>query len=261
VTAADEGARRVPPFMAGLVKLSLVEMKLFLREPLAAFFTLAFPVLLLLLFGSIFGNAPAPEYRGFGFVDASVPAYIALVIATGALLALATTLASYRERGVLRRLQATPLHPLAILGAQVVVLFAMTTTGTVLLVVVGRTVFGLRCAGSFVAIGAAYVLCNTALFALGFVLASVVPSARSAQAVGMAIFYPMVFLSGAALPRDLLPDTIQRAALMLPLTHAVTLLQSSWMGEGWSTHLDAVGVLVATAAGGIALAARIFRWE
>ena len=60
--------------MRGLMKLSWVEMKLFLREPVGAFFTLAFPALLLLLFGAIFGNAPAPEYGGFGFVDAAVPA-------------------------------------------------------------------------------------------------------------------------------------------------------------------------------------------
>ncbi len=247
--------------MTGFVKLSWVEMKLFLREPLAAFFTLAFPVLLLLLFGSVFGNTPAPATSGFGFVDTAVPAYTALVIATSALLALGTTLASYRERGVLRRLQATPLHPIAILAAEVVVLFTMTTLGMVLLVAVGRIAFGLRCAGSVPVLFAAFTFCCGVLFALGFVLASVVPTVRSAQAIGMAVFYPMIFLSGAALPRDLLPDAVQRVAVVLPLTHVVTLLQSLWMGESWSAHLAETGILVGFAAAGVALSVGTFRWE
>jgi ABC-2 type transport system permease protein len=247
--------------MRGLSKLIWVEMKLFVREPLAAFFTLVFPLLLLVLFGSIFGNVPEPGYKGFGFVDASVPAYTALIIATSALLSLSTNLASYRELGVLRRLHVTPLHPLAILLAQVVVMFAMSTLGMTLLITLGRLLFGLRCAGNPVIIGAAFTFCSMSLFALGFVLASVVPSVRSAQAIGMAIFYPMIFLSGAAIPRELLPAGIQRAALVLPLTHVVTLLQGLWMGERWGVHLRETGVILAVMAAGIGISTKTFRWE
>ena len=247
--------------MTGLVKLSWVEMKLFLREPLATFFTLAFPVLLLLLFGSIFGNVPAAESDGFGFVDMAVPAYAALVIATSALLALSTTLASYRERGVLHRLQATPLHPVTLLAAEVIVHFVMTTLGIALLVAIGRIVFGLRCAGSVPVLLVVFTFCCATFFAIGFVLASVAPTVRSAQAIGMAIFYPMIFLSGAALPRGLLPDGVQRVAMVLPLTHVVTLLQSVWMGERWSAHLGETGLLVGFAAAAVAFSVRAFRWQ
>ena len=247
--------------MRGLSKLTWIEMKLFLREPLAAFFTLVFPLLLFVLFGNIFGNTPSTEYKGFGFVDASVPAYTALIIATSALLSLSTNLASYRELGVLRRLHVTPLHPLAILLAQVVVTFTMTTLGMALLVAVGRALFGLRCAGSAIVLGAAFTLCSLSLFSLGFVLASVVPSVRSAQAIGMAIFYPMIFLSGAAIPRELLPEGMQRAALILPLTHVVTLLQGLWMGERWGAHLSETGIILVVMAAGIGISIKTFRWE
>lgn len=247
--------------MRGLAKLTWVEMKLFGRDPLAAFFTLAFPVLLLVLFGNVFGNAPSPEYGGLGFVDVSVPAYAALIIATSALLSLSANLASYRELGVLRRLRVTPLHPLAILTAQVAVMFLMTVLGMMLLIVVGRLAFGLRCAGNGFAIAAAFTLSSLAFFALGFVLASVVRSVRSAQAVGMVIFYPMIFLSGAAMPRDLLPEGMQRAALALPLTHVVSLLQGLWLGDAWSSHVTETAVIATCMVVGIVVSLRAFRWE
>ena len=72
--------------MRGLWKLTWTEIKLFIREPSAAFFTLAFPLMLLVLFGSIWGNEPTPFYGGFGYVDASVPAFTAMIIAPCALL-------------------------------------------------------------------------------------------------------------------------------------------------------------------------------
>src|SRR3954466_9460205 len=160
--------------MRGFAKLTFVEAKLFLREPVGAFFTLAFPVLLLLLFGGIFGNTPAPEYHGFGFVDVMVPAYTALVIATSALLSLGTTIAAYREQGILRRLHATPLRPFAILAAHCVVLFGATTLGMAVLVAVGLVVFGLRSAAAPGVLAAAFVFCSAAFFAVGFLFASVV---------------------------------------------------------------------------------------
>lgn len=247
--------------MRGVSTLAWIEMKLFVREPLAAFFTLLFPPLLLVLFGAIFGNVPAPEYGGFGFVDASVPAYTALIIATGALLSLGTTIASYREHGVLRRLRVTPLHPVAVLGAQVAVMVAMTVLGMSALVAIGAGAFGLRCAGGVLGVAAAFLLCCASLFAVGMALAALVPTVRAAQTIGLAIFYPMIFLSGAAIPRDLLPDPVQRAALVLPLTHAVTLLQGAWRGDAWTAHLMEIGVLTLVGTAATVVAARAFRWE
>jgi ABC-2 type transport system permease protein len=245
----------------GVLKLTWVEMKLFVREPLAAFFTLVFPLILLAVFGGIFGNAPTPEYGGLGFVDMSVPAYTVIVIGTGGLLSLSTNLAGYRDAGVLRRLCVTPLRPLAILLAQAVVTFAMALAGTAGLLAYGALGFGLRCGGGVVALGGAFVLACVALFALGFVVASIAPTARSAQALGLAIFYPMIFLSGAAIPRDLLPGTVQRIAVALPMTHAVSLLQGLWMGEPWRMHAVEIAVLTIVGLAAGAVAARSFRWE
>jgi len=247
--------------MRGLWKLTWIEIKLFLREPTAAFFTLAFPLMMLFLFGSIYGNEPTPFFGGFGSVDVSVPAYAAMIIATSGLLSLTIVMATYREKGVLRRLRATPLRPQTILCAQVLVIFLMTAAGMALLIVAGKVVYGLRFTGDPWQVLAAFLLSSLSFFALGFVLAGVVPTARTAQIVAMVLFYPMIFLSGATIPREVLPQTVQRYAAALPLTHVVTLLRGLWFGESWGQHLTEVGILSGMLVIGVVVSAVTFRWE
>ncbi|MGC9092358.1 MAG: ABC transporter permease [Bacteroidota bacterium] len=247
--------------MRGFWKLTWTEIKLFLREPMAAFFTLAFPLMMLFLFGSIYGNKPTPFFGGYGSVDVSVPAYTAMIIATSGLLSLTIAMASYREHGILRRLRATPLRPQAILGAQVIVIFLMTALGMALLVIAGKLVYGLRFAGNPLSVLAAFVLSCMSFFAIGFVLAGLLPTARTAQIVAMVLFYPMIFLSGATLPREILPESIKKFAQVLPLTHVVTLLRGLWMGEPWGDHFLEAGILSAVLITGILISAKTFRWE
>ncbi len=247
--------------MRGFWRLTWTEMKLFVREPMAAFFTLAFPLMMLFLFGSIYGNRPTPFFGGYGSVDVSVPAYTAMLIATGGLLSLTMTMASYRELGILRRLKATPLRPLTILGAHVIVLFVMTALGTILLVIAGTLVYDLRFNGNPLNVLAAFVLSSMSFFALGFVLAGLLPTARTAQIVTMVLFYPMIFLSGAAIPREVLPEGVRQFAQFLPLTHVVTLLRGLWMGDPWGQHLGEAGILVALLIAGLLVSTKTFRWE
>ncbi len=241
--------------------MTWMEIKLFMREPMAAFFTLAFPLMMLFLFGSIYGNEPTHFFGGFGSVDVSVPAYASMIIATTGLISLTITIASYREQGILRRLQATPLRPEAILAAQLVVVFFMTSLGMVLLIVAAKVVYGLRFAGNPLSVIIAYVLCSMSFFALGFVLAAILPTARSAQVVGMVFYYPMIFLSGSTIPREVLPETIRNYSQLLPLTHVVNLLRGLWVGDGWSSHLTEVGILSAILIAGVTISAKTFRWE
>jgi ABC-2 type transport system permease protein len=247
--------------MRGFLKLTWVEMKLFLREPMAAFFTLAFPLMMLFLFGSIFGNRPTSFFGGLGSVDVSVPAYTAMIIATSGLLSLAITMATYREKGILRRLQASPLRPQTILAAHVIVVFLMTFLGMILLIVAAKLVYGLRFVGNPLSFFAGFLLASLSFFALGFVLAGLLPTARTAQVVAMVIFYPMLFLSGSVIPREVLPDGVRRAAQFLPLTHVVNLLRSLWMGDGWGKNLTAVVVLAAMLVVGVIVSSLTFRWE
>ena len=247
--------------MKSLLKMTWMEAKLFLREPVGAFFTLAFPLMMLFLFGSIYGNKPAAMFGGYGTIDISVPAYTAMIIATTGLLGLTFTMAAYRENGVLRRLRTTPMRPLVILAAQVIVLLLMTTFGMILLIIAGKLVYHMRFEGNVLSVLAGFMLCSLSFFAIGFVLAGLMPTARTAQVVGMVLLYPMLFLSGAGFPRELLPEAIKKVSTFLPLTYVVNLLRGLWIGETWGVHLLDASVLAGILILGVVISAFTFRWE
>lgn len=245
--------------MRALAKMTWVEFKLFLREPIAAFFTLVFPLMLLAIFGSIFGNEPSEFMGGLGSMDVSTPAYIAMIIGTVGLMSGPISLASYREQGILRRFRAAPLRPVVIIGAQVVIYFLMTVLSVALLVAAAHFVYGVQMPEAPIDVFLAFCLSLASFLAAGFVLASLMPTARTTQIVAMVIFYPMLFLSGAAGPREIMPETIRQISELLPLTHVNILIADLWFGKGWS--LVSVAVLAGMLVIGVIAAARTFRWE
>ncbi|CAN5745253.1 ABC transporter permease [soil metagenome] len=246
--------------MRALRKMTWVEMKLFLREPAAVFFTLAFPVMILLLFSSLFGNQPVRGFPDLRTVDVMAPAYTGMVIGTTALLGLPITLAGYRQQGILRRLRATPLHPSTILATQVIVSLLMTMLGIALLIATAFVVYDLRPPDAPLSVTLAFIIASLSFFAFGFVLAGLVPSARTAQIVGQVIFFPMFFLSGAAgIPREMFPDTLRRVSDFVPLTYVVNLIQDLWIKGSW--NLTALVVLLGLLVVCVAVSARTFRWE
>ena len=249
--------------MRGVMKFFVMQLKLYLREPVAFFFSLAYPALLLLLFGFIFGNDPDPEFwgRNFGTVDASVPAYAGIIIGTVALMGIPIDTAASRETGVLRRYRATPLHPGAYLLASVAVYLMIALLGMAILVLTGKLVFGLRIAGSWLNVLAAITLSALSFYSLGYLIASLVPTARAAQAVGMVIFFPMMFLSGAGMPLQLLPEGLRKVSDFLPLSYVVRLIQGLWFGELWSDLWLSVLVLIGMLVIATAISTKIFRWE
>ena len=245
--------------MKSFLKLTHLELKLQLREPVALFFTLAFPVVLMLLFGAISGNEAEEFLGGYGQVDLSVPGYIGMIIGTIGLLGIPITLSNYRDQGILRRLRATPLQSGHILWAQVATQVLMAAAGVVLLFITGKLFFDLRIPDGSATIIPAILLSAFSFFAIGFVLAGVMPTARTAQAVGMAILYPMLFLSGAAMPRFLMPEVVQQVAEFLPLTHVVMLMEDLWLNGTWNmTSLVVVTMLLIM---GLVVSRVTFRWE
>jgi len=247
--------------MRGLARLTLVQAKLYLREPIAAFFTLFFAPLMLVLFGFIYGNDPVPMFGYRGTMDISVPAYMALIIATVGLMSVPIGTASRREAGVLRRFRATPLRPIAYILSEVVVYFGMTLLGVLLLIAVGKVAYDVRFEGRLLDVMLGFALASASFLTAGYLIAGLAPTARVAQVVGMIVFYPMIFLSGATIPLQVMPETVRNVAQFIPLTHAVELLQGLWFGEPWGDHLRQVAVLTGLLLVGGLAAAYTFRWS
>jgi ABC-2 type transport system permease protein len=247
--------------MKSLLKMTWMEVKLFLREPMSAFFTLAFPLIYLFMYGLISGNEPTPMYAGQRTIEAAIPSLSAVIICMTGLMSTTMTMATYREKGILRRLRATPVSPLVVLGAQVIVMFAMTCLGMLLLIAAGKLVYHVSFTGNAFSLLGGFLLGSLSFFGIGFILASVMPTVRSAWVVAMVLLYPMLLLSGAFFSVEMLPKTIQTISAFNPLTYVVNLMRGLWIGQPWGNHLLDVGVLVGMLVLGIIVSSKTFRWE
>jgi len=141
VTAVDRGGTVTPRPLAALVAVNL---RLFVREPAAAFFTLAFPVMLILIFGAIYGNEPQDIFDGYGSMDIAMPAYTALIPGSVGILGVAITTTSYREAGILRRFRVTPLRPLVYIAADVIANLIMVLAGMAGVVILGWSLYSVQ---------------------------------------------------------------------------------------------------------------------
>jgi ABC-2 type transport system permease protein len=245
----------------GFVKLTYVQAKLYLREPMAAFFTLLFGPALFILLGFILGNAPDPTLGGSGYLDMAAPAYMAMVVCIVGLTAVPITSATRRETGVLRRFSATPLRPLVYFLTDVLVPYVLTLLSVLLIFVLGVTVFQVRFHGNLLNLLAGVSLGAIAFFSLGYALTGLIASTRSVILVGNVLLYPLVIFSGAAVPLEIMPETVRAVSRFLPLTHLVALLRGVWFGSGWGNAPTELAVLGGLPIVSMLIISRTFRWE
>jgi ABC-2 type transport system permease protein len=248
--------------LRGLWRLTWLETKIFVREPLGVFGTVGVPLLVFVVLARMLGPAarqnPSDVPR---FASSDLPIFASVLIAASAVLSLVTIMAIYREGGILKRLRATPLRPHTILLAHVLVKLLFTAITFALLALAGRRYY---VAGDGVPIASftvALLFSTVCIISLGFLIASVVPTARFAQPIATFIIYPMIGVSGVFVPMESLPPALQTLARGLPFTYAVSLLRGIWHGETWPSHAGDVAVLSVMLAAFLALSARFFRWE
>jgi ABC-2 type transport system permease protein len=248
--------------LRGLWKLTWLETKIFVREPLGFIGSVLAPVLVFVLIGRLTGAEAAEQSQRAGaFLRVDLPVLAALLIALNAVLSLITVVAIYREGGILKRLRTTPLRPQTILIAQVLVKLLMTAATLALLMLAGARYYPVSLEGNVFELTAALLLATVSVLSMGFVIASIVPTARFAQPIGSLVLYPMIALSGLFLPIEELPGALQPVARVVPLTYAVALLRGIWAGEPWSAHLGDLGALAVVFVVFTVLSAKLFRWE
>jgi ABC-2 type transport system permease protein len=190
-----------------------------------------------------------------------VPAFSALFISLSAVVSLVTIISIYRESGILKRLCATPLRPHVILTAHVIVKLLLTAATLALMVLAGRRVYPIGPDVPLVSFSIAVLFTTWSVLSMGFVLASLVPTARFAQPITAFVLYPMIAVSGLFFPLSALPRAVAPVVRVLPLTAAASLLAGTWRGESWMAHGADVLILLATFAICMAISARVFRWE
>ena len=244
--------------MNGFTRILKIEARLFLRDVPVVIFSIALPTVILVILGAIPAlREPDDLFDGQRFIDVFAPSLLVITLVMVGLNALPNTLASYRERGILRRLSTTPAAPTSLLAAQLVISLAVATVGAALLVAVGRIAFQIPLPAHPFRFAIAYLLGAASLFALGLLVAARARTARAAGGLSSGLGALAMFLSGVYLPRFLLPDFLVRIGDYTP--PGVQALQASWIGGSPKVFPLVIMAAVAVAAG--AAAARIFRWE
>lgn len=247
--------------MRGLWNLTWLEIKIFAREPLGFLSTILMPVLMFVLLGRSLGGRAAASERLRDFIGADLPVFTVMLIALNAVLSLVTVIAIYRESGILKRLRATPLRPHTILTAHVLVKLLFSAVTLALMAAAGRRFYPIPLEVAWPSFTLALILSTICILSVGFLVASLVPTARFAQPVGSLILYPMLGASGLFVPISVFPGWLQPIAHVLPLTPAVSLLRGIWLGDGWLAHGWDLGGLVLVFGISTAIAARFFRWS
>ena len=248
--------------LRGFLQLTWIEIKIFFREPLGAFGTVLMPVLVFIMLGRV-GTSVAPKANVsvMSFFRVDVPVFAAMLIALNAVLSLVSIIAIYREGGILKRLRATPLRPATILSAHVVVKLCLTAATLTLTFLAGKRYYPMGADIPLLAFAAAVLISTWSILSVGFIIASIVPTARFAQPIGAVILYPMLALSGLFVPLAAMPPWMQNVARALPLTYSVSLLRGIWQRDSWAMHSGDVMALVLIFVICTTISSRVFRWE
>jgi ABC-2 type transport system permease protein len=240
--------------MSQTLTLTRIETRLFVREWSGLFFVFALPLGLLTIF-SLLGN------DGSDGVPVSFLPTMAIGIGVGilGLASLPMVLAGYREKGVLRRMSTTPVRPVKLLVAQLLLHLAAAIAVIVLILGVGKVVFGAELPGSPLMFTLAALLYCVSQLSIGLLIAGLVNTAKGASVVGNVLFIPSMFFAGVWTPGDLMPESLRWLRDITPMGAGMSSLQDAWSGS-WPGTVHLVAMLAVTAAC-IALAARFFRWE
>ena len=236
--------------MRALLRLAATELKLFVREPMVLTFVFAFPVLTVLILGGVF-DEDDPNFEGALPSDYYVAAYIGVVIAAIGLVMLPVHLASYRERGVLRRFDVSRYPRWALPAAWILVALIITLVAVAVLLVTGHLIYGMPEPDDLLGVVVGTLLGAFVFISIGIALGLALPSARSAQGLGMLLFFPFFLLGGAGPPPDAMGDPMSSIADAVPLTHVVRSIQEPWLDLGSpADHIAVLAVLavLATAA-------------
>jgi ABC-2 type transport system permease protein len=239
------------------------DQKTFWRNPGSVFFTVALPLIFLLIFATIFGNDTLEELGNIKTTTYYVPAILTLAIVSATLQSLAVQLTVDRDSGILKRGRGTPMPSWVFFAGRVGNSLVISLLMLVIVPVVGRLLYGVSIPWEHLPAVVFTLVVGAATFCcLGIALTAVIPNEDAAPAITNVAVLPLYFLSGVFIPETEIPEGVLHVANAFPIRHFFEAFFAAWdpnvsgAGFEWG-HLAIVaawGVL------GLALAIRFFRW-
>ncbi len=246
--------------MRRFLKLYRIEQKLFFRSADVFIFNLCMPVAVLLMISLIAGGKMAGD-SGMTYLQSAFASLVAVGICCSAFMSIPIVVVDYRDKKILKHFYCSPCSPAWILGANVICSAVMAGISAILVTLVAVLIFGYRMPGNAAAFVGAWFLTMMAMFSIGLMIASLCRTVKAMNVVTSAVYFPMLFLSGATIPYELFPAGLQKAAGIMPLTQGIQLMKGVSMGS-LPVHADGIVILlVAITAVCGTIAIKTFRWE
>ncbi len=247
--------------MRAFKALLKTECKLSLRGMDMFIFAICMPVVVVIILGAVFGNKPAFDGAVYSFLEQSFGAVATIAICAGGVMGLPLVISDYRSRKILKRFKVTPISPALILAVQVVIYALYSIASLVLVYTVGAVFFGYQLHGSWLHFLGAYLLVMLSMFSIGLLVGGIAPNMKIASAVASLLYFPMLIFSGATLPYEVMPVTLQKVADILPLTQGIKLLKAASLGLPIDSVFVPVIVMIALAVICTSISIRFFKWE
>lgn len=237
------------------------DQKVFWRNPPAVFFTVIFPVLLLVIFSAAFGDQRLDTAGGIEATAYYVPAILSLAVIAATMQTLAMSLTIAREEGRLKRGRGTPMPAWIFIAGRIANSVVVAALMLALVAVIGSLLYGVAIPWgqapqllAVLAIGAATFCC------LGIAITAVIPSQEAAAPILNAILLPLYFLSGILIPEDELPAGVLDFAGHFPVRHFFAATFDAYAGGAAGIPWGDLAVVAAWGVAGLLLAVRFFRW-
>ncbi|WP_130808194.1 ABC transporter permease [Senegalia massiliensis] len=237
------------------------ELKLSLRGMDMFIFAICMPLVVLIILGVIYGNKPAFDGAQYSFLEQSFGALTTIAICAGGVMGLPLVVSDYRSRKILKRFKVTPVSPAMILVVQAAIYTLYSIVSLLLLYAVAAIFFDFQLLGSpFVFLGG-YLLVMLSMFSIGMMVGGISPNTKIASAVASILYFPMLIFSGATLPYEIMPNTLQKIADVLPLTQGIKLLKAASLGLSIDNVIISIIIMISLAVICISVSLKFFKWE
>lgn len=246
--------------MKRFLQLYGIEQKLFFRSADVFVFNLCMPVAALILIALIAGDKAAGD-SGMTYLQSAFASLASVGICCSAFMSIPIVIVDYRDKKILKHFYCSPCSPIWILGADVICSGVMAVISASLVMMVSMLCFGYRMEGSMAAFVGAWLLTLAAMFSIGLMIAGLCRTVKMMNAATSAVYFPMLFLSGATIPYELFPKSMQRVADVMPLTQGVKLMKAASMGIYSDMALCKILLLVVITLVCGAISIKAFRWE
>ena len=237
------------------------ELKLSLRGLDMFIFAICLPLVVLVILGILYGDRPAYEGADHTFLEQSFGALAAISICAGGVMGLPLVVSDYRGKGILKRYQVTPVDPSMILLVQVTIYILYAVVSLLLLYFAAVLFFGCQFHGTLPVFFGGYLLMVVSMFSIGMMVGGIAPNTKAAGVMASILYFPMLIFSGATLPYEVMPASLQKIADILPLTHGIKLLKAASLGSSADDMLIPLIIMSVIALFCISISLKCFKWE